>query len=500
MMVGDANQAEKLIQSELKANPTDPATLRLAATFYVGQGRTDQVEPILTKLLEPATKASQDDLAWANRTRGLMFLTTGQSASVDEALRLVKQNLKNNPFNLDDQRLLAVLLAMRSSRRGEAIQILEPLESSNLLDSDLQFLLAKLYLGEREEVKYRGEMLKILDRKLRNPQHLAHYIGFLISRNELDQADRWLTELKRVEPQGLLALQLEAGLLDKRRRKPELLALLEARGRQVPDQIGPVADLLDRYGFTKEAEAAYKAFIARDPKQPERVLALVPLLGRQGRVAEAIKILSNAHATCRPEQVATYALSLYDAPSVDEDQRRQVEAWVAEASQRRPEMVSLSVRLGAIWTRQGRFDEVESLYRGILGKQPDNAEALNNLAFLVAIRDEKGILEARELIDRAIELAGPNAALADTRAVVLIRSGQLDQAERELLNAQQGDPENRSLAFHLAWVYQLRRELDRAQRAFRKAESLGLRPQRLDPLERRIFERVRNELFPGQVP
>ena len=39
------------------------------------------------------------------------------------------------------------------------------------------------------------------------------------------------------------------------KRKPELLALLESRGRKVPDQIGSVGDLLDHYGFATEAEA-----------------------------------------------------------------------------------------------------------------------------------------------------------------------------------------------------------------------------------------------------
>ena len=83
---------------------------------------------------------------------------------------------------------------------------------------------------------------------------------------------------------------------------------MEARGRDVPDQIGSVADLLNRYGFAKEAEEAYKAFIARDPSQPERVLALAQFLARQDRVAEAMEILKKAWTTCRPEQVAAAAL------------------------------------------------------------------------------------------------------------------------------------------------------------------------------------------------
>ncbi len=127
---------------------------------------------------------------------------------------------------------------------------------------------------------------------------------------------------------------------------PSCWRSLEARGREFPDQIGLVADLLSRYGFTKEAEEAYKAFIARDPKQPERVLALAQFLARQDRVAEAMAIFQKAWSTCRPEQVAAASLSLYDAPSADESQKRQVEAWAVQAVQQRPDSAVLTARPG----------------------------------------------------------------------------------------------------------------------------------------------------------
>ena len=75
-----------------------------------------------------------------------------------------------------------------------------------------------------------------------------------------------------------------------------------------------MADLLNRYGFAKEAEAAYKAFIARDPKQPERALALAQFLARQDRVAEAMEILKKAWSTCRPEQVAAASVVALRCP------------------------------------------------------------------------------------------------------------------------------------------------------------------------------------------
>src|SRR5262249_13265144 len=151
-----------------------------------------------------------------------------------------------------------------------------------------------------------------------------------------------------------------------RKRKPELLALLESRVREFPDQIGPVADLLHRYGFAKEAEAAYKAFIARAPGQPEPPLALAVFLARENRASEAIPILKKAWATCPPERVAAAALSLLDAPSAGEAEKRQVEAWVAAAVKQKPDAAVLASRLGVLYLREGRIDEAEGTLRRTL--------------------------------------------------------------------------------------------------------------------------------------
>jgi predicted Zn-dependent protease len=339
-------------------------------------------------------------------------------------------------------------------------------------------------------------MFKLLNLKVRDPQHLAHFVNYWIGRDQLDQADRWLAELKKAQPQGVAALELEARLLDLRKRKPQLLALLEARGREVPDQIGLVADLLNRYGFVKEAETAYKAFIARGPKQPERVLALAQFLARQDRVAEAIESLKKAWSTCLPEQVAAASLSLYDVPSADETQRRQVEAWVAEAVRKHPEAVVLASKLGVIRIRQGRFDEAEGLFRGLLASNPNNVDALNNLAWLLALRDESRTSEALVLIDRAIEAQGPIPSLIDTRAVVLIQAGQLDKAVEDLSTARTSNASKPSFALHLAWAYQAKGQGDKARASLKEAEELGLKPRALDPLELAVYQRLRKELFP----
>jgi tetratricopeptide (TPR) repeat protein len=498
LFVGDAKQAEDLIGKALneEGKSADPAALRLAATVSLNQNQVAKVDEYLNRL-DRVPDLSPGDKAWVNRTRIAILLRQNRPANRDQALQLVDQNLKDDPDSLEDQLLKATILVLQPDRRGEAIMILERLFGTNRLGTNERFFLAQLYLGQQDVQKYQDEMRKLLGLKVRNPQHLAHFVSHWIGLNQLDQADRWLAELKKAEPQGLPALELEARLLDLRKRKPELLALLEAREREVPDQIGPVADLLNRYGFTKEAEVAYKAFAARDLKQPERILALARFLARQDRIAEAMEILKKAWSTCRPEQVAAAALSLYDRPPADDGQKRQVEAWMVEAVQKRPEAVDLAANLGVVWIRTGQFDAAEALYRRMLLSNPNNPDALNNLAWLLALRDQPKAEEAMGLIAKAVDMYGPSSKLVDTLAVVLIRTGKFDQAVEQLIDAQQRAPEKSSLALHLAWAYEAKGQSAEARKQFLRAEKLGMKIQTLDPLERVIVRKLHDELFPG---
>ena len=492
-LVGDAKQAEALFQKALAAQPGDPATLRLAAGFYLDQKRNDQAQPLLTRLVDPKTGASTADVAWANRTRGLMGLGAGAGrlGGIDQALGLVEQNLKANPYDFDDRRLRAILLAVRTSGRQEAIRQLEALDKSNQLGPDERFLLAYLYNAEGQPDRYRAEMLTILAGKEKNPRYLAPFIGFLIGRNELDQAGRWLAELKRQEPDGLATFELEARILKAGKRDQELLAFLQARGRQHPDQIGAVARLLDQFGFARQAEDAYRADIARAPKEPELALALANFLARHDRLDEAMEILKKAWTTCPPEPVAMLAMGIYDTPSASEAHKNQIEAWLVEAIQKHPDAADLLSKLAAIRLRQGRFDEEETLLRRTLASNPEDPRALNDLAWLLAHREPSKLQEALELINRAIDVAGENPALLDTRAVIFLQLGQPDRALQDLGKSLALRPSSRASYFHLARAHQMAGNEAESRKAFQRAEELGLKLETVDPLEREAYQKLR---------
>jgi tetratricopeptide (TPR) repeat protein len=206
-------------------------------------------------------------------------------------------------------------------------------------------------------------------------------------------------------------------------------------------------------GKLAEAEAQYREALRREPENAMARRDLGLVLYKQGRLEEAITALS-------------------------------------EALRREPDNEATRGYLGAALFMQGRLDEAEGLFRGLLAGDPDMTDALNNLAWLLALRDQGKAQEALERIDHAIEVAGPSPDLLSTRSVVLIRAGQLDRALIDLEGARAVAPRNPSLAVHLAWACQASGRIDEARKAFQQAKDLGWTLAATDPLERPFLDEL----------
>src|SRR5262249_29394488 len=155
--------------------------------------------------------------------------------------------------------------------------------------------------------------------------------------------------------------------------------------------------------------------------------------GRQKRVGEALDLCDQAWRTCRPGAVAAASVYVVRVGKGTPEQQQRVEGRIRAALQGQPQLSSLHVLLAEVLDLRGRQEEAVAMYRTVLARDAQNVVALNNLAYLLALSQRAP--EARELIEIAIRLAGPQAELLDTRAVVALQSNQVDQAVRDLQDA-----------------------------------------------------------------
>jgi len=237
--------------------------------------------------------------------------------------------------------------------------------------------------------------------------------------------------------------------------------------------------------YTQEAEALYRRLME---KKPTSGVVLAAFLARMDRVDEALALVEQAWEESRPEILAATLVVLLQETNATPSELERTEALLRKALEKYDRPTGLLMTQADLRTFQGRCDEAEALYREILTKGK-NAEAMNNLALLLAVQG-KQLEEARRLIEEAIELAGPTVNLLDSRALVWMALGKPEKAIEDLNEiATEGIPV--SVLFHLAQALQQADRNKEAQRLLAKVEELGLKPELLHPLERPAYARLK---------
>jgi tetratricopeptide (TPR) repeat protein len=223
-------------------------------------------------------------------------------------------------------------------------------------------------------------------------------------------------------------------------------------------------------------------------------LALARFLGRRCRTEDALALCQQAWKRAPAEAVIAAGVAVLEAgKKVTDKQRQQIEEWIAEGLRKQPSSTSIRLSLASLRGQQGRYDQAESIFREVLTSEPENLAGLNNLAWLLSFQTGREE-EALDLVERAIEIAGMDATLLDTRAVILLKTGKTNLALRDLRAAIAMSPQKPVLYFHLARANQAAKQDAEARKAFRHAEQLGLKPEAADPRERELLTSLSRDL------
>ncbi len=119
-----------------------------------------------------------------------------------------------------------------------------------------------------------------------------------------------------------------------------------------------------------------------------------------------------------------------------------VDEWLAA----HPDAAAAWLLQGKIRLGRGETDRAREDFARVLTFDPDNVQALNNLAWLLREQDTG---QARKYAERAVKLA-PGHITRDTLGVILLRLGENERAEQLLREAFGERPESVAVRFHLA--------------------------------------------------
>lgn len=390
------------------------------------------------------------------------------------ALDQVRDLLSQVP-NLAPARATLVAFYKRLGEIDKAQSELEVLARTGGPDAPGAYDLAVLYLHKDRL----DTALEIADARLKgNEQDTA----FTVLRATILQ-------LKGRMPEALEAFQKAVAQLPKNAR----LASLLANALVAADKPGDARRAIDAVDLGPDLQGAYRKLIdhlatggegsrlvanalnqaalyadanwltlARD--QYERILKAIP------NNLAALHLLASVYERLgdRPKSIEIYQRMLQVSPEHEPAHMRLASHHLADKNleaaatayrnllARKRDDVGLQLSLATVLQRQRKTPEAIELYRRVLKTDPNNAIALNNLAWIYAT-ETKDLKTAEELASKAANLtdsdSAAGAAIRDTLAWIFYITERYDKAMELARQAVEGMPGSAEVHYHLGMIY-----------------------------------------------
>jgi tetratricopeptide (TPR) repeat protein len=466
--VGDTEKALQQYRTAMSAHPEEMRTLRSFVAFQIKIGRAADAEPFLRQVVNRAVRASDDDVAWARRSLAVVLAGRSHFKSFREALTLVGLRLlepnrivEEKPLPTDgaveEQRARARVLASHKIGGAMAIALLEELGRRQQQTADDQLLLAQLYEHTRSWTRAAEVLRGMISEYGAQPLYVAYYAQNLLRDGKYSEAEAAVRTLEELEKS--------------RETAPGTLGTVELRVQMLKSQ-----------GQHEQAIALLKRHAQRNGARPEEIVVLIGYLSRINRTSEALDLCEQAWKTCPPEIAGGASVNAVKAGKPAEADLVRVEGWLRAAIDKKPTSTILLMHLADLQGQRGKYQEEESIYDKVLSLDATNIVAMNNRAWLLALRSGNGSA-AQPLIESALEILGPRPELLDTRAMVHLAMNDAAKAIADLEKAVTLDTPTASRYFHLARAYHMANNPEAAIKAFRKAKELGLERSKLHPVE-----------------
>ena len=188
------------------------------------------------------------------------------------------------------------------------------------------------------------------------------------------------------------------------------------------------------------------------------------LLVQQGRKAEGLNLLEQVKVS-NPQAARQKALAISQWLREDK-QFNAALTTIEEALTKFPADTDLQSELAMICEKLGRFDQMESLLRGLMKAKPNDPHAFNALGYSLADRNTR-LDEARQLILKAVQLAPRDPFIQDSLGWLEYREGNTKDALRILEAAYNARPDA-EIAAHLGEVYWILGQQDKAGSIWRE--------------------------------
>jgi len=406
---GKRAEAAQLVEAILKDNPKDTAATAMRASLALDSGRRDQVDKVIADLQSVLSSSARNPVV--RYDLGRAYLAKGD---LEQARLQFQDAVKVRPDFLPARIALARLMLLKGDFAGA--------------------------------LNFSNETLKLA------PANLAARLirtSALASLGDRAQTRKELAEILRLFPNSREA-RFQMGVLNLQEKKYKDAEDIFLKLRQEsPEDLQPLLALVDTYraqGRNPQAISALQSEIAKHPNHRELRLKLAALARESGDLAAAQREL-NALLQQNPKDASLH-IALGEIQRQAGDYRAAVESC-RRARDLAPKDPTANLHFALLLEATGQRSLSRPIYEEVLKLQPDNAIALNNLAYLLA-EEGKELDYALTLAQRAKQRLPNDGNVADTLGWIYIKKNLSDQAIQIYRDLVQKNPAHVTWRYHLA--------------------------------------------------
>lgn len=521
----NADRAEKCLREVLAREPQSGVARRTLAMILASRGADTDWQQA-SAMLDPSS-SDNTSVVQDNRLRAILLVNRGGVDNILDATSILEELVVKPPAErlLADRLVLAqlyeklarfALAPHRDDKRWRAPDEYERrcreqfITLCAVTDPVPAHLLAFVsYLLRHEKSDEAEHWLDKFQQFLGgerppSPAQIAEYVRLRVLKGDDAAAEAALRQFETQNPNAVLAVTLRARLIKGRGDQAEAALFVEDAGRRlmaaaandqerslVVPAIGAIYDSLENL---EQAEIWYRKLYQESPKTFE---PLVKILVKRGKVTEAIGICSEAtRADSSPRPALVVTMVVANAQMLSEDDKQQADTLIEDALARHGSNATFLTTIATLRIVQGRNAEAVQMYRKVIELKPRNVVALNNLAVLLS--EQAGTRsEALQVIDKAIEIAGFESALLDTKGTILYLDDKSEQAIEYLKTAIAGGDSDPRYRFHLALAYNDLKAVGQARSELELALQHKLDKQVLTVAEQKLLSELRSILAPS---
>ncbi|HLK64840.1 MAG TPA: tetratricopeptide repeat protein [Bryobacteraceae bacterium] len=453
--------AEKAFNAALQADPENEDALTQMAVMYAELGDSKRA----IEKLQAATSKSPNE-----RSLALLADQYEQLQDYKSAAEVLRRAMELAPDNGRIARGLAQDL-MYSDQLDEALKLYTQLATDEPRDPSLPLHMAEIYRAQHDYTKAREFLSKAKSLGADGLEVRYQDIKILEAEGKTDQA---LSNLKAIldetqrnnypeaEARRRASLLEEYGAVSRSAKKfPQAIEAFRQMAAVYGDseagkEAGPRAEvqIIETYrqsrdfeGAMKEADSALKKYPEERMIKVEHATALADL-GKTDAAAAEVRGLMKGD---KDRETLIALAQVYEKGKRFEDMSKTLDE-VEKLTTSKEDKVNLYFMRGAMFERMKKPDESEASFRKVLELDPDNAEALNYLGYMLADRNIK-LDEAQKMIKKALDSEPENGAFLDSMGWVCFRQGKLDEAQGLLQRALDKIGQDPTVHAHLGDVY-----------------------------------------------